>query len=349
MLLCLPNSSCKYIFSLILQLRLTIGKIYNSCGARKGCPLAFTIRPPLPADITSTGITNFYENLEDITIFIPELVERSDDLCLLLWDEAHNTQFELICAQYRHFTTKLSTWYAHLYEIYPTPFWDEPGHTPHNRDYEFGPSYQFLCFWVAQALMHYWGVRILLYDALAQALQWKHNLPFTTRTAAPNQHYPSVFELQLGQNQNQDQPQSSISQHILDTTILTSLVSSTPAKAYNLIRHAQYSLATNIRKSLHYIWSSDLGTCSTFRTANATVLASRVFESLVGCERQVKEEEGSEYFENFDAEREDARKQLQWMESVKRHYEIWNLAIRELSDIVARDWRSMLEGNVGGR
>jgi len=173
MLLCLPNSSCKYIFSLILQLRLTIGKIYNSCGARKGCPLTFTIRPPLPADITSTGITNFYENLEDITIFIPELVERSDDLCLLLWDEAHNTQFELICAQYRHFTTKLSTWYTHLYEIYPTPFWDEPGHTPHNRDYEFGPSYQFLCFWVAQALMHYWGVRILLYDALAQALQWE--------------------------------------------------------------------------------------------------------------------------------------------------------------------------------
>ena len=62
----------------------------------------------------------------------------------------------------------------------------------------------------------------------------------------------------------------------------------------------------------------------------------------------MKEEEGSEYFENFDAEREDARKQLQWMESVKRHYEIWNLAIRELSDIGARDWRSRLEGNVGG-
>ena len=79
------------------------------------------------------------------------------------------------------------------------------------------------------------------------------------------------------------------------------------------------------------------------------MLASRVFESLVGYGRQVKVEEGSEYFKSFDAEREDARKQLQWMESVKRHYEKWNLAIRELSDIGARDWRKMLESNMGGR
>ncbi|PVH72785.1 hypothetical protein DL98DRAFT_66244 [Cadophora sp. DSE1049] len=61
---------CYYVFKTLA--------IYNSCGARKGCPLAYTKRPPFPADINGPGITNFYEHLEDITIFIPELVERSD-------------------------------------------------------------------------------------------------------------------------------------------------------------------------------------------------------------------------------------------------------------------------------
>lgn len=78
------------------------------------------------------------------------------------------------------------------------------------------------------------------------------------------------------------------------------------------------------------------------------MLASRVFENLVGFELH-SEDRCFENFGAFEIEKEDARKQLRWMEGVKRHYEKWHLAIRELSDIGARDWRRMLEGNVGGR
>lgn len=200
------------------------------------------------------GITNFYEHPEDITIFIPEVVERSDDLILLPSSEATNPQLELVLTQYKHFTNKLSSWYSDLHDLFPALFGNERENTYRHPDFDFGPSYQFSCFWVAHALMHYWGVRILLFDALAQTLQWKYNLPFQTRCASRlAQQYPPS---------NNDQ--THLSQHTLDTIILTSLASSSPVQAYTLIRDAQYVFATNIRKSLRYIWSSDFGTVQFF-------------------------------------------------------------------------------------
>lgn len=238
-----------------------------------------------------------------------------------LWSMSR--QYDIICSQFQYFTAELSAWYAHIHDLNTTPFWDESDNMYHQPEFEFGPSYKFTFFWMAQALIHYWGARILLYDTYAQALLWKHNLPSHTPSTTCHESLPFQFD------------QTPFSQHALDHCILSSSSSpQSPLQTHILIRHAQSNLATNIRKSLHYIWASDFGTCSLFHSANATVPVSRVFELLSNV---------------LGDEDEDVRIQPSWMEGVKRDYEKMYLAIRELSNIKARVgegyWRELSAGD----
>lgn len=127
-----------------------------------------TYQRPAPQICGNSSFDDFSEALEDTTIHIPQVVKWSDSLTLCSFDKGSDHLYERICERWKRSTQNLDRWYSRLHLHFPEPF--KPGddivETGSNND--FGQSYTFSSYWIAQALMHYWAARVLHYDALKQ-------------------------------------------------------------------------------------------------------------------------------------------------------------------------------------
>lgn len=150
-------------------------KIFNAFGARKGCRLVDYDRP---RTVSEEDFSDFTEALHDITVKIPSVVEASDKLIQSVRNQKSEMSFMEICSQWQESTYEVNHWYAKMHTYFGV-LYEEYDSASEDSELEFGPSYRLPSYWISQAMMHYWAARLLLYDALAQAVSWafKHDSP----------------------------------------------------------------------------------------------------------------------------------------------------------------------------
>ena len=244
------------------------------------------------------------EALEDTTIQIPELVEHSDNL-LRLPDSTESMLLYLdIFNRWKILTYRLNEWYSRLFQNYETPFADE-------KMKGNGRNGNVACssYWIAQSLMHYWAGRVLLFDALAQAVLWlmhqKDLLPLHTFTLSP---LPMVA--------------SSDEQVTQDLSIEISF-SSNLHLCVALIMQSKDQAACNALKGVQHVLAAELGTLSSLRSCNPLYIAIQHFQK-----RGMTEE-------------------LEFCWRMAKDLDKGGLAAGKMLHISSSKWKSIAEGNSG--
>jgi hypothetical protein len=117
----------------------------------------------------------------------------------------------------------------------------DDGSSSHDPALNFGSSYSFPSFWIAQTLMHSWAARVLLYDALLLSISWaiENGATVPRLQPIPDSMPPSDFSAQ-------------------DYAILTALTSDLD-KCVEVLRAAQEIAAHNVLKCVRYTFAKEFG------------------------------------------------------------------------------------------
>jgi hypothetical protein len=142
-------------------------QVANGFGSRKASILAHC--SPLEHN-SDTSSKHSCKGLEELITHIPGLIEMSDKLSGLPYSTESEKLCNEICEQWKHMLN--FCWLAQLCKVPTACYWEDD--TPvEDPKLDFGPSFAFLSYWVANAMVQSWTARILYYEALGQAVRWR--------------------------------------------------------------------------------------------------------------------------------------------------------------------------------
>jgi hypothetical protein len=267
-------------------------------------------RRPVPQH-PDLGFPDVLEDLEDITIQIPNLVEQSDLLFHSPYTIESRLLFSDIFSRWRTLTYQLNNWYFRLHQNYKAPFaYDkmEPFASPH-PSVRFGSPFTFSSYWIAESLMHYWAGQVLLYDALAQAISWlRHEDPM---------HPPNSFTLR-------PLPMlTSPSEQACQDASIELAFSNNLTLCAALVEQSQDQAARTALKGVQYVFAEELGISTFLRSFIPLYIAMQHFQK-----RGLAEELS-----------------LCWVAA--KHSDKSRLALWNMLDLSSNKWKSIAEGNNG--